>query len=154
VRALQSDHGHGRATDVTGADAANLNQREKEKYDLGEYKKPRCCCLQKTKLRDRSREWKRREISSDARTTTTRRERGENDVREKKRGKERARNSKRTFGNLDHNYYVLCVCVLCVFKDEDNKYYNFLNTQATGTRRSRWLFSKKKKILKNKEHLT
>ena len=47
VRALQSDHGHGRATDVTGADAANLNQREKEKYDLGEYKKPRCCCLQK-----------------------------------------------------------------------------------------------------------
>jgi len=31
VRALQSDHGHGRTTDVPGADAANLNQRERKR---------------------------------------------------------------------------------------------------------------------------
>jgi len=43
VRALQSDHGHGRTTDVPGADAANLNQRER-KREVSEYlptKKPR-----------------------------------------------------------------------------------------------------------------
>ena len=74
VRALQSDHGHGRATDVTGADAANL----KRSMIWVSIKKPRCALPTKTKLRDRSREMEKgREISSDARTTTTRRERRE-----------------------------------------------------------------------------
>jgi hypothetical protein len=73
VRALQSDHGHGRATDVTGADAANL----KRSMIWVSIKKPRCALPTKTKLRDRSREMEKgREISSDARTTT-RRERRE-----------------------------------------------------------------------------
>ena len=119
MRALQSDHGHGRATDVTGADAANLNQREKEKYDLGEYKKPRCCCLQKQNSETDLENGKERLNLFRHADDDDEEERGENDVREEKRGKERARNSKRTFGNLDHYYSFLCVCVLCVFKDEE-----------------------------------
>ena len=73
VRALQSDHGHGRATDVTGADAANLKRSM-----IWVSKKAALMLPTKTKLRDRSREMEKgREISSDARTTTRRRERRE-----------------------------------------------------------------------------
>jgi len=117
VRALQSDHGHGRATDVTGADAANLNHKREREVWVS-IKKPRCALPTKTKLRDRSREnGKRREISSDARTTTTRRE--ENDVREKAR----IRSVLLVILTIIIMFFSVCVCVCvraCLKDEEEN----------------------------------
>jgi hypothetical protein len=87
----------------------------KEKYDLGEYKKAALMLPTKTKLRDRSREMEKGEKSL---PTRGRRRGGERRERHSRKGE----NSKRTFGNLDHNYYVLfcvCVCVRACLKDEE-----------------------------------
>ena len=64
VRALQRDHGHGRAPDVPGADAAYCVVRERER-ESGEM----LVCVEKNKSPRRDRASKRVHVSS---TTTTR----------------------------------------------------------------------------------
>ena len=104
VRALQSDHGHGRATDVTGADAANLKRSM-----IWVSKKAALMLPTKTKLRDRSRENGKRKRNLFRRADDDDEERrGENDVREK------ARIRSVLLVILTIIIILFCVCV-CVF---------------------------------------
>jgi len=77
---------------------------------MGEYKKAALCSAYKNKTpRPISREWKKeRNLFRRA---------DDDDEERRERRSRKGENSKRTFGNLDHNYSFLCVCVCsCVFK--------------------------------------
>ena len=126
MRALQSDHGHGRSADVAGADAANWMKRWCEMIKRGNKvstwarTRRKLVVEMETKLRDEdqaARDTQTR-TQTHAQTQRERRERKNTNAKKAQHGNKREREKERkraagkeqrarTFGNLDHFFRFL-----------------------------------------------